>query len=413
MKTITPLRIKSYIALSLTLVLILTQACDLFSSNPYKTINAADLTLLTSGMSPGQTRNLQNNPQARKQLLDSVKQTYSLAQASVAEGLDKTEKFQQQLALQTDNLLASEHGKKNRDFEVKKEDKDAYAKAHQKEFETDIKIVFDKEQPLQDQLEIMKEQWAEMKLRAENARKSGLDKDPLIALKLRLQNAGLLAAEYQNKLAEKNKPTPDEIKKYVAEHPEADVEKIKKTAEDVLARVKKGEDFAKLAQEFSTDGSRDQGGDLGWFPKEKMVAEFSNAAFALQPGQVSELVKSQFGYHIIKVEGRRTAPAPKTPPAPNPMAPPPATGPQEEVRARHILFGTREADGIEPQLTQQKVEKAVNDIKAKFPVTAPDDFKVQLTEIEAQQPERKIQLPGADGSQAPPPASPQATPGKQ
>jgi peptidyl-prolyl cis-trans isomerase C len=75
-------------------------------------------------------------------------------------------------------------------------------------------------------------------------------------------------------------------------------------AKAALARIKKGEDFAKVATELSKDPAGD-GGDLGWFTKDRMVPEFADAAFKLQPGQVSEPVKSQFGWHIIKVEERR------------------------------------------------------------------------------------------------------------
>ena len=75
-------------------------------------------------------------------------------------------------------------------------------------------------------------------------------------------------------------------------------------AKAALARIKKGEDFAKVATELSKDPAGD-GGDLGWFTKDRMVPEFADAAFKLQPGQVSDPVKSQFGWHIIKVEERR------------------------------------------------------------------------------------------------------------
>ena len=77
--------------------------------------------------------------------------------------------------------------------------------------------------------------------------------------------------------------------------------------EGVLKRVRAGQDFAKLAREFSDDGSKDQGGDLGFFQKGQMVPAFDQAAFALKPGEVSEIVTTQFGYHIIKLAERKEA----------------------------------------------------------------------------------------------------------
>jgi peptidyl-prolyl cis-trans isomerase C len=78
----------------------------------------------------------------------------------------------------------------------------------------------------------------------------------------------------------------------------------KEEAEAALKRVKSGEDFGKVADQISKDPSGN-GGDLGWFTKDKMVAPFADAAFKLQPGQISDPVQTQFGWHIIQVEGRR------------------------------------------------------------------------------------------------------------
>jgi len=81
-----------------------------------------------------------------------------------------------------------------------------------------------------------------------------------------------------------------------------------KKIQEVQAKVKKGEDFAALAKEYSEDpGSKENGGDLGFFSKDTMVPEFSKVAFALKPGQVSDLVKTSFGYHVIKVEETKPA----------------------------------------------------------------------------------------------------------
>ena len=98
--------------------------------------------------------------------------------------------------------------------------------------------------------------------------------------------------------ASAQKPEPEIHARHILVATEAD-------AQTVLKRLKAGEDFAKVAKEMSKDPGS-EGGDLGWFTKERMVPAFAEAAFKLQDGQTSEPVKTQFGWHVIQVEGHRT-----------------------------------------------------------------------------------------------------------
>ena len=84
--------------------------------------------------------------------------------------------------------------------------------------------------------------------------------------------------------------------------------KARTRADSLLRAIRGGADFGQLARTFSQDpGSGSQGGDLGFFPRGRMVKEFSDTAFALALGQVSGLTKTQFGYHIIRVDEKKPA----------------------------------------------------------------------------------------------------------
>ncbi|MBI1873486.1 MAG: peptidylprolyl isomerase [Acidobacteria bacterium] len=84
-------------------------------------------------------------------------------------------------------------------------------------------------------------------------------------------------------------------------------ERARQRAAEVLKKAKSGADFAALAKEYSADGSAAQGGDLGFFGRGQMAPPFENAAFALKPGEISEVVQSDFGFHVIRLTDHRPA----------------------------------------------------------------------------------------------------------
>jgi peptidyl-prolyl cis-trans isomerase C len=142
-------------------------------------------------------------------------------------------------------------------------------------------------------------------------------------------------------------------------------DKASKAAEDkiktVIARLNKGEDFAKVAGEVTEDPSgKANGGDLGYFSKEQMVPEFADVAFKLDKGKISEPVKTQFGWHVIKVEDKRTKPAPSF----------------EEVKPQVEAFVTRkaQADLVTKLRETAKVEKFYK-VEAPAGEAKPDEVK--------------------------------------
>ena len=126
-------------------------------------------------------------------------------------------------------------------------------------------------------------------------------------------------------------------------------------AKDIAKRAKAGEDFAKLAKENSKDSAED-GGDLGYFTKDQMVPEFAEAAFKLEKGQVSDPVKTQFGWHIIKVEDKRQKPVPAYE--------------QVEDQVEQYLVRKAQADMVTKLRADAKIEKTAAPAKPAAPAPA-------------------------------------------
>jgi foldase protein PrsA len=124
----------------------------------------------------------------------------------------------------------------------------------------------------------------------------------------------LIISKLNDKLTEKVAVTDEEIKAYYDTHQDEFISvkashillETEEEAEAMLKRVKAGEDFAELAKQNSIDPSaKENSGDLGYFRHGDMVEPFENAAFALEPGEISEIVPTDFGFHIIKVEDNK------------------------------------------------------------------------------------------------------------
>lgn len=196
----------------------------------------------------------------------------------------------------------------------------------------------------------------ENQLMADAATKDGLDKGPTFEDRLKYHRRRTLRDAYYDKSVREavNEAEAKKIydEKIAGMKPEEEIHArhilvaSKEEAQEIAERLKKGEDFATLAKEKSKDPSA-EGGDLGFFTRGQMLKPFEDAAFALEVNQISEPVQTQFGWHIIKVEEKRTRPLPTF----------------DEVK-----------DNIIIQLTQQKAKQALKDLHdtAKIDIVDPE-----------------------------------------
>jgi peptidyl-prolyl cis-trans isomerase C len=196
----------------------------------------------------------------------------------------------------------------------------------------------------------------DMKVMAKAAREAQMDQTPLFKQRLDyLEDRALRRAYFADAIAAA--VTPEAVQaayeEYVAEfqgQPEVRARHILVATEDeakaVKAELEGGRDFAELAKEKSTDPSAQQnGGDLGFFGRGMMVKPFEDAAFAMQPGQISEPIQSDFGWHVIELEESRTSQAPDL----------------EQL-----------APQLQQQVMYQTFEKTVADLKSRLEIAIPD-----------------------------------------
>jgi len=197
-----------------------------------------------------------------------------------------------------------------------------------------------------------------------------------------------------NALRQKMNVTEDDLKAYYAQHVErfrvqdrakvshilfktigktdAEVAEIRKKAEEVLKKLRKGGKFEDLAKQYSEDTTKEQGGDLGWILRGQTVPEFEREAFSLPKGRISDLVKTQYGLHILLLTDREVA----------------RTKPLDEVRGeiQPIIAGEkadRQATQVADQLAaaiRQSDRRALNELGEQFGLTVAETRPVAATD---------------------------------
>ncbi|MDT4952645.1 MAG: peptidyl-prolyl cis-trans isomerase [Acidobacteriota bacterium] len=383
-------------------------------------ISADDMAKIVESFPPQAQAQLAEDKEARKEFAKDLRELLALAEEAKAAGMAERPDVQRQLSLAHSVIIGQSYLEAQRKKAagstaagVTPADIDAFLKEpgqEQKfeEFVADAKARNPQAANLPDaQKQQLKQQWAQIMIAERKGRQEGLDKERGVQLQIMLQEAKTLANQYaKEKLVEKIKASEPEIQAYIAKHPELDPAKARGQADEILKRARAGEDFAKLAEEFSTDpGSKTKGGDLGWFGHGQMVKAFEDAAFALQPGQISEVVESDFGYHIIKVEERA-------------MKNGPDGKPEEQVHARHILIGKggSQSNPLAPPQSPQEIAKAaveqekqkqiLDEIVQRSHVTVAEDFPVKKPEL----PQMPEGLPPGMEEEAPPAEAPMPAP---
>ncbi len=435
MKATTKALIAVFVAVLASVGLIFWQATRSRAS-VLTSLTPEDMGLIAESLGPADRARLASSPEERKKLSEDIKQILAVAAEARQKGIADKPEVKRQLEAMKMLVVAQMFAKKQRDANAKPEDYrpkpeeiEAYLKDPKNTQQADqyledlkkIGLVPDT-QPITDEVkEQFRQQWAPMSLMAEKGRAAGVESDRATQLQIQFQQAVSLSRIYSNELTKKLEPTDDEINKYFADHPEMDPKLARQKAEDILKRARAGEDFDKLAKENSDEpGAKESGGDLGWFGRGRMVKAFEDAAFALKDNEISDVVESSFGYHVIQRLGTRQGKSEA-----NPMAEGDAAKgglPEEQIHARHILIKPTAGPSQNPfappksprdtakeAIIEEKTKKEVEEIAKRTNIKVPEDFPVKAPETPPQMPpgmgSPHGDMGGGEGAPPSPPAA--------
>jgi parvulin-like peptidyl-prolyl isomerase len=375
-----------------------------------------DMSLIAeTSLSPTERLKLSSSPEERKKMAEDVKQILAVAKDARDKGVADRPEVQRQLEAMRTLVLAQTYIKKQHDANAKPEDlrpkpeevaaflKDPNNAKQADTYLDDLKKLnlVPEGQEITDEIrEQFRQQWAPMALLAQKAKAAGIENDRATQLQIQFQQAVALSRIYEAEVAKKLEPTDQDIEQYYAQHPELDPKAARQKAEDILKRAKAGEDFAALAQQYSDDpGSKVKGGDLGWFGRGQMIKEFEDTAFSLKDNEISDIVETKYGFHIIKVTGHRTSTDKDSQKAggdPSQTEGAKAGQPQEQVHASHILIRTgapsqnpfappqSPLEAAKAAILQEKTKKFMDDIAKRSDIKVPDDFPVKAPEVPPQ-----------------------------
>lgn len=271
---------------------------------------------------------MKENPEARRGILKKIEETLALAAEGRREGLAEDANFKINLEFKRNHLLQTLYMSKFDKEQLKALLTPEQMQAvwsnpdNEAQFSKDIKALRAIQNVYADargtppmnpeikgeKLEKARKEWAVSKILSDKAKADAeFMQRPEIQLRFRILEAGILASDYLNKhWRQRVKATDAEIKSYLGSHPEYDLGKKREKAEAILQRAKSGEDFAKLAAQFSEDRStREKGGLYENVGPDIVWEQVESAALALEKGQIAEkLVESKDGLHIVKLENK-------------------------------------------------------------------------------------------------------------